>query len=242
MSFSAFKGDVYKSYLYALGTGEIKNIDYTNKLSAVLVQGNLNQDINKYGGGVYNKSNLRYSELLELNPNNLIPTNMILEEPKITSINEDTSLSSDISYERITNMPCSARIFSNNHNNSWVTKDLEWSENALEDKDTREYFSDEYGFNDKYNEEEYQGYNIKQTVLEESVICLTAEDFKLTKETGNTSAMNTSINGLLLLYQDENHTGGDAIPVAYYKFPKSYQSNNNYLSIEWHTDGVIKVQ
>mgnify|MGYP003334420281 CR=1 FL=1 len=55
---------------------------------------------------------------------------------------------------------------------------------------------------------------------------------KLTKETGNTSAMNTSINGLLLLYQDENHTGGDAIPVAYYKFPKSYQSNNNYLSIE----------
>ena len=66
--------------------------------------------------------------------------------------------------------------------------------------------------------------------------------YALTNEKGNPNAMDNGAAGLLLTYSDDEHIGDKEIPMVYIEFPKLFNSNNNYLSVEWHEDGVLKVE
>ena len=172
----------------------------------------------------------------------LVPTRLKLEDVVVTSFNADTQMTSDISYERITSTPASAKIFSTENNKSWVTKDLDWSLDALSDENTEQYFRTEYNFSKNYDKGEYDAYGLNQTMLDENVISLSANKLELTNEKGNPNAMDNGAAGLLLTYSDDEHIGDKEIPMVYIEFPKLFNSNNNYLSVEWHEDGVLKVE
>ena len=54
--------------------------------------------------------------------------------------------------------------------------------------------------------------------------------------------LNILILEVLRTYSDDEHIGDKEIPMVYIEFPKLFNSNNNYLSVEWHEDGVLKVE
>ena len=250
MAFSGTNRYVFKAYQYALGNGEIKNTNYQTNINAYIADNNfwyVNSNVKDSYNANFGSFKLSYSvkglngEAMR-NYTRLVPTRLKLEDVTVTSFNADTQLTSDISYERITSTPASAKIFSTENNKSWVTKDLDWSLDALSDKNTEQYFRTEYNFSTNYDKGEYDAYGLNQTMLDENVISLSANKLELTNEKGNPNAMDNGAAGLLLTYSDDEHIGDKEIPMVYIEFPKLFNSNNNYLSVEWHEDGVLKVE
>lgn len=232
MSYSGFKGHVFKSYEYALGTQKIST--YKQTVSAVLVNytdGNALQ---------YDNIDLKYQDISSNSAIKLTPTDLVLSNTDIVSMNDKTGLSSTKSMEYLINIPCSSKIFSSAESDSWIREDVDWSPDP--DESTLEYFKDEYGFNADYQKQEYQGYNVEEDILDENVISVTAQDFLITSAIGNPRSMSKSCCGLLLLYTDDTYSGSNAIPMVYYNFPKTFYSNHNELNVDWHADGLIKVE
>lgn len=174
---------------------------------------------------------------------NLIPTYLNVTGTNINSYNKDSSLSSDISHQEFFNTPASAYIFSDSNANAEcsILNDLDYSLTAMDDETLRKYFEEQYDFSSDYVEEEYLGYNILRTFMDENAFCLSADDFILNSENGNPSAMDNGAAGLLLSYYDENHQGESQIPIVYYEFPKVFYSSKNYLEVDWHADGILRI-
>lgn len=246
MSFSGTQRIVYKAFTYALGSGEIKNTNYKNNIKTYLTDCNF---------WVANSANNSYSTRLDtLNcvkgklkgkkgiKSQITPTYLNLENVDLYSFNSDTGLQSEVSYEALKNYPASGKIFSIENDGSWVTNDLDWSLSALSDKNTETYFKNEYAFKSSYDKNEYRAYNLNENILEENNVCLTATDFLMTDKVGNPSAMDYGAGGLLLTYTDNKHKNEKEIPIAYFQFAKHFNSNNNHLEVDWHQDGVIKIE
>jgi len=235
-TFSAFKCDVFNSYKKALGTGEIKLNNMSTNISAIVTDVKFVPENSAISANV----DLRLKDLDNKSFHN---TNLVLENVQINSYDKDTSLSSDKTYEKLCNMPSSAKIFSKDYNNdSWVTHDLDWTYNANEDSTLSSYWETEYGFSTGFSEDEYYSYNLNLTYLDENVVCVSASDFIVNSGKGNKDTMNNGAAGLLLVYQDQTHKDKNAIPMAYLNFPKVFYSNYNYLEVDWNQDGVMKVE
>lgn len=48
--------------------------------------------------------------------------------------------------------------------------------------------------------------------------------------------------GIILSYTDDDHRDGNMIPMAYYEFHNPIYSNQDYIKINWNTNGFIEVQ
>lgn len=48
--------------------------------------------------------------------------------------------------------------------------------------------------------------------------------------------------GFILSYTDEEHVGGNMIPMAYYEFPSPMYSNQDYIKIAWSTNGFVEIE
>jgi hypothetical protein len=182
----------------------------------------------------------------------IMPLNKTLGNTLIDSINKDTMLTDkDCTFERADNMPCSSRIFSKDNDGSWVTHDLDWSLNVRNKPGLMKYFAEEYNFKTEYDSIEYATYGVKPNVLNENVIRLSAESFvqddpndKIKEDDIEYGVMAYGAGGILLTYanEDEGLTGKNELPVAYYDFGNTLHSNYNYIKLDWHEDGVIKVE
>ena len=276
MSFSASKGYIFYAYKYALGMGQLNNINYNN-LKVYITDANfrfansarmfgthlnIQSDTEKY----IDYANLRLKDVSadftyrRLIPNSqgkfeyhtystrVTPTNMKILNTEINMFNSDTGYVSEYSYEQVKSLPASSRIFSTDptiNSNSWVTEDLEWKSTMLDnEKRNDNYFKNEYAFSEEYVKEEYDTYGLKENVLYENVVRLSAEVFTMNnKKTGNTNAMNLGVGGILLTYNDNAMFKGDnELPVAFYDLGKTMFSNYNALQIDWHDDGILKAE
>ena len=273
MAWSANRNCVFNAYRYSLGMGDINGIKYSN-LKVYLTDSNFyNTNWRRIKGRYYDKAiesenqmNYNLIRLRDLTipykwyyedsngkkivkgvTTNIYPTNLTLTNCALTSYNKESESTNTASYESLMNIPASSKIFSyDDHNNSWVTNDLDWvpSKNSLTEN-LRTYFTNEYNFNSAYNKTEYQSYGLSENKLTENVIKLSAESFILdnTKEVGK-HAMDAGAGGLLLTYQDseKGFTGENELPVAFYDFGKTLHSNYNFIQVDWHEDGVIKAE
>ena len=275
MAFSAMQHAVFNAFKYSLGMGEIKGSKYKN-LKVYLTDSNFyntnwrrikgrtnviatenEKDLEK----VYNKIRLKdlkkpyeWYETIEDKTfkkgsyTQIYPTNLTLEDCILNSFNKESESTNTASYEGMVDIPASSKIFSkNDHNNSWVTNDLDWVSNInLLNDNLRTYFSNEYNFSYHYNKTEYQSYGLEENKLTENVVRLSAESFIMDKSKTNADkdAMNVGAGGLLLTYQDPDNgiTGDNEIPVSFYDFGKTLHSNYNFIQVDWHEDGVIKAE
>lgn len=275
MAFSAMQHGVFNAFKYSLGMGEIKGSKYKN-LKVYLTDSNFyntnwrrmkgrtnplvvenEKDLEK----VYNKIRLKdlkkpyeWYETKEDKTfkkgsyTQIYPTNLTLEDCILNSFNKESESTNTASYEGMVDIPASSKIFSkNDHNNSWVTNDLDWVSNInLLNDNLRTYFSNEYNFSDHYNKTEYQSYGLEENKLTENVVRLSAESFIMdkTKTNADKDAMNVGAGGLLLTYQDPDNgiIGDNEIPVSFYDFGKTLHSNYNFIQVDWHEDGVIKAE
>ena len=248
MSFSGTQRVIFKAYQYALGTGEIKNVNYNGHINTYITDCNFwptnsatNDKLSTRFGDFKNSYNASIKGQTQ-GYTRIIPTKLTLENVNTDSFNGDTGLTSDVSYEMIRNTPASGKIFSTENNKSWVTRDLDWSLDALEDKNTALYFKTEYDFKNYYDKSEYRAYGLNENILEENNIRLTADNFKLDSERGNKAAMDWGAGGFLLTYTDDEHKEEKEIPMVYIQFAKHFNSNNNHLDVDWHQDGIVKVE
>jgi hypothetical protein len=250
MSFSGTHNYVFKTYKYALGIGEIHNTDYKAHIKTYLT------DVNFWSQNktLLDNVNVRFKDFKNMSLKgqslkgrtvgytSLIPTNLKITEPTVTSYNSETGMTSNVYYEQIKHVPASAKIFSTENNKSWVTHDLDWSLTANKDPDLVDYWQTEYDFNTKFNINEYRAFNLGLNNLDENVICLSGEKFKLDNVCGNISAMDRGAAGMLLTYTDDNHKDNQEIPMVFIEFPKFMNSNNNHLEVDWNQDGIVKVE
>lgn len=255
MPYSAYNRNIYNCYKKALGTGEISSDYYTNNISAIVTDINfekLNPPEQTTGFDFrfknFVKGQIRTNEIKGQpyqyeERTKFKPTRLNIEGTLVKSYNKGTRMTSETTYEQITNRPCSSKIFTEfEHNNSWVTHDLDWTPSANKDQNLDSYWKNEYAFNTDYNIDEYRSYDINQTYLDENIVCLSALDFWVDSAKGNPNTMDDGAAGLLLVYHDETHEGDNAIPMMYMSFPKVFYSNYNYLEIDWNQDGIIKVE
>lgn len=272
MSWSGHKECIFNAFRYSLGMGELKGLDYgklkinitdvnfydvnyrrMKGLKDELTTTDMNLDYNKirlgdlkgaYKWNVYDNSGKFIAE--KGLSTHIVTTKLTLQNVMNDSFNKDTGYTSEASYEEMTNLPASAKIFSYDNANSWVTNDLDWSVDAVSNTATMEYFKNEYNFKTDYNKTEYQSYGLNVNKLEESVVRLSADSFIMNdKYVGtNTVAMDYGAAGVLLTYEDEERglTGKNELPVAYFDFGKTLHSNYNFLQIDWHEDGIIKAE
>jgi hypothetical protein len=271
MAWSASHKCVTNSYKFALGTGQIKGINYGN-LKVNITDSNFFKTNYYRLKGLNNANAVDKEKLVDYNllrlgdlqepymwnvkdsagkligtkglSSQIISTDLTLQNIAVNSFNNDTGESSDQSYEKMINYPVSSRIFSNNHDGSWITNDLDWSVTATANSSTMQYFKNEYNFKDEYNKTEYQSFGVNENKLEENVCRLSATSFIMDNNTpANKDSMDYGAAGILLTYVDENKgfTGKNELPVAFFEFGKTLHSNYNFLQIDWHEDGVIKV-
>ena len=220
MSFSSTKQYVFSDYINALGNNTIKKGEGTYKVYITdydfidkCIEGNDNFSLHSKDTGMY------------------------LENVDIWSFNSNSLLSASKSYEELNQVPCSSKIFSIENNGCSVTMDLEWSISAPNQNSRAEkYFQSKYNFSNVFDQDEYYKYNVNQVPLEEDVASLKADDYVLNDNKGNKSAMSGGANGLLLV-----HSTNDT-PVAYYQFAKPFYSNKNNLEVDWHLDGILKIE
>lgn len=176
----------------------------------------------------------------------IVTTQVTLNSTILDTFNKDTGQTSETYYEQMLNIPASAKIFTNNSNNgSWITNDLDWTPYVPSNQNTLNYFAAEYNFNQDYNKTEYQSYGLELNKLDENVCRLSADSFVLNERKAvNKQSMDWGAAGVLLTYENEELglTGKNELPVAYYEFGKTLHSNYNFLQIDWHEDGVIKVE
>lgn len=271
MAWSATNRCVTNSYKFALGTGQVKGIDYRNLKVNIT-------DSNFFKTNFYRLKGIRENHAVDaeklVDYNNLrlynlqepymwnvydeknrligtkglssqiISTNLTLQNILVDSFNKDTGETSEVSYEKMMNYPVSSRIFSKGHNNSWITNDLDWSLTATANSSTMQYFKNEYNFKTEYNKTDYQSFGVNENKLEENVCRLSAASFLMdSSKNANSNAMDYGAAGILLTYVDESKgfKGQNELPVAFYDFGKTLHSNYNFLQIDWHEDGVIKV-
>lgn len=277
MAWSAAKNYIFQSFKYALGAGRIKGVNYSN-LKVNLTDSNFfaansgrimgvhySKEVNAESLKDYNKLTLGdlktqykfkgYNNKIKGIYSNIIPTNKYLFNVNVDSFNNDTGMTNpDSTYELIDDMPCSSRIFSNQNDGSWITKDFDWSVDARKKPSIMNYFAHEYNFSNKYDKTEYITYGISENILDENVIRISAESFinddpnnKIKNDYGDETeigVMSYGAAGVLLTYEDEfrGFTGDNELPVAYYDFGNTLHSNYNYIKLDWHEDGVIKVE
>ena len=270
MAWSGNNNGVINAYKYSLGMGELKGLNYKN-LKVYITDSNFYATNHNRIKGIYWKSaddnelmkdynKLRLGGLEETYKfyvddkrkqlkglsSMIIDTNLFLEDVLQDSFNKDTGETSEAFYEGMMNIPASAKVFSYQHNNSWITNDLDWSVTATADSATMNYFKNEYNFNSGYNKTEYQSYGLNLNKLEENVCRLSATSFIMNSSSAtnaNKNSMDYGAAGILLTYVDEEKgfKGKNELPVAFYEFGKTLHSNYNFLQIDWHEDGVIKV-
>lgn len=272
MSWSGHKECIFNAFKYSLGMGELKGLDYgklkinitdvnfydvnyrrMKGLKSDITDSDKDMDYNKIRlgelKGAYTWSafdaNGKFVRVKGLSTH-IVTTKLTLHNAITDSFNKDTGYTSEASYEQMTNIPASAKIFSYDNNNSWVTGDLDWSITAPSNTSTMEYFKNEYNFNSGYNKTEYQSYGLDVNKLEESVVRLSADSFIMDDRyiEKNTVAMDYGAAGVLLTYEDEERclTGKNELPVAYFDFGKTLHSNYNFLQVDWHEDGIIKAE
>lgn len=275
MSWSGAKNYIFKSYICALGKGRLKGIDYRN-LKVNITDSNFYAANSARINGIHDinavteERLIDYSKLtlgdlkkpyyyngttkgkkgkVEYIESRITPTNKYLYNIKIDSFNRDTGITNpDATYEIVKNEACSSRIFSTENDDSWVTKDFDWSLNARNKPSTMNYFAHEYNFNSAYDKTEYVTYGIVENILDENVIRLSAESFvhddQNNKDEDGNGVMSYGAAGILLTYEDSTKgmTGENELPVAYYDFGNTLHSNYNYIKLDWHEDGVIKVE
>lgn len=273
MAWSAHHDCIFNAYKYSLGMGEIKGSNY-NKMKVYITDSNFYATNSARIKGIYNPKaaaeelSLDYNKIRlghlkgryvwsAYNSNDefitmkgistkIIPTDLILENAYLDTFNKDTGFISQVSYEKVKGLAASSKIFSQDHDNSWVTNDLDWSIDANKNKHTEMYFVNEYDFKTDYEKTEYQSYGLKENRLEENVVRLSAESFLLNsaKASINTQAMDYGAAGALITYYDKKagFVNENELPVAYFDFGKTLHSNYNYLKIDWHEDGVIKAE
>ena len=271
MAFSGNRNGITNAYRFSLGIGELKGINYDN-LKVYITDSNfyatnhnrikgiywssasdseLNKDYNKLRLGDLQDTYKFYTDKdrkqLKGLSSMIIDTNLRLSNTLQDSFNKDTGETSEAYYENMVQIPASAKIFTrNSHNNSWICNDLDWDPDATGNSATMQYFKTEYNFNTKFNKTEYQSYGLNLNKLEENVCRLSATSFmlnsKLTEQ--NKNVMDYGAAGILLTYEDEEKgfIGQNELPVAFYDFGKTLHSNYNFLQIDWHEDGVIKVE
>ena len=272
MAWSANHNCIFNSFKYALGTGLLKGVNYntlkvnitdSNFFSAnyYRMKGKYNTfatdkekliDYNKlrlghlkgmYEWNVYNtEGKFLYKKGLS---SMIVTTDVTLNSTILDTFNKDTGQTSEGYYEEMMNIPASAKVFSTSHNNSWITNDLDWTPYVPSNSSTLKYFASEYNFNSSFNKTEYQSYDLQLNKLEENVCRLSADSFILNdKKTVNEQSMDWGAAGVLLTYENEELglTGVNELPVAFYDFGKTLHSNYNFLQIDWHEDGVIKVE
>ena len=259
MAISASKAYLYNDFIYALGTNKISAADYKN--IKFYITDSLFYDVNR--PSYFNKVNTfnildvknKYGDL---EPYKCVTANMIVVtgsngETKTTPLsskiyltrhfmsaynidtfNKDTGLKSENCYEKITNNPCSSKIFYE-QTNSWVRDDLDFPEQPVNPTDPIfKYFAAAYNFNTAFNKTEYQSYNVDMTPVVEDVTRLSSFQLNLKAN----QAMTYGAAGILLTYP----TIDKEIPMAYYNFGKVYYSTNNTLQLDWHEDGIVKVE
>lgn len=275
MPFSAAKCSVFNAFKYSLGMGEIKGSNYKN-LKVYLTDSNFFNTNwrrikgKKYTSAVEAENQLNYNTIrlgdlrvpyqwsadgrkageiiIKGSSTSIYPTNLSVSHCFLNSFNKDTGETNTSSYEGMLNIAASSKIFTkHDHNNSWVTGDLDWvNSTSSMNENLRKYFSTEYNFNKEYNKTEYQSYGLNENKLTENVIRLSAESFILNddKKAASKDAMNRGAAGVLLTYVDEGKgfSGENELPVAFYDFGKTLHSNYNFLQIDWHEDGIIKAE
>ena len=272
MAFSATEHIVFNAFKYSLGVGDISGSNFKN-MKVYLTDSNFyNTNWRRmkgryYSSAVETENDINYNRLrlrdlkkpyewyyvendkkiIKGSSTTIYPTNLTLLDCELNSFNSKSESTNSASYEKMLDIPASSKIFSTEHNNSWVTNDLDWVDStALLTNNLRTYFSNEYDFNKEYNKTEYQAFGLSENKLTEDAICLSADSFILndTKPIVNKNAMNAGAAGLLITYQDPNKglTGDDEIPVSFYEFGKTLHSNYNFLQVDWHEDGVIKAE
>lgn len=271
MSWSGHKECIFNAFKYSLGMGELNGSNYKNMkvyitdnnffaansarikgkhfVSATPTENDMNYNLLRLGDL---KKRYEWSALDDRNntvikglDTKIIPTNLILENVGLNTFNKDTGFISEESYEKMIDLAASSKIFSPDHNNSWVTGDLDWVSAEKDIGNSEQYFVNEYNFSKTFNKTEYQSYGLNQNLLEENVVRLSAESFLLNSQKAiNTSAMDYGAAGVLLTYVDEGKgfSGENELPVAFYDFGKTLHSNYNFLQVDWHEDGIIKAE
>lgn len=253
------KSIVSLAYKYALGASNLKNIDYT-KLKVYVT------DSNFYSANLDCFLNNTALNLGELNkPHTIVtategdtqktltisgiyrPTNLRLGDIVIDSINNETNLRSDSkqTYEHAKNSACSSIIFNNPNCGSWITQDLDYPEpgETLKENEAK-YFQNEYNFSSGYSSAEYRNYNVKEELLLENVIRLSAINFEMldNRISANYNSMSAGAGGLLLTYDGTSQYKNDnELPVVFFNFGKTLYSNKNYLKVDWNNTGIINV-
>lgn len=268
MAWSGNQNLISNAYKFALGMGKLKGLNYDN-LKVYITDSNffstnynrikgvywkdaypdeLRKDYNKIRLGDLEETYKFYEtvnkkKILKGVSSMIISTDKTLNEALQDSFNKDTGETSEAYYEGMMKIPASAKIFSNQHNNSWITNDLDWAITATANSSTMNYFKNEYNLQNTYDKTEYQSYGLNLNKLEENVCRLSATSFILDSNNGNKEAMDYGAAGVLLTYEDEKlgFKGKNELPVAFYEFGKTLHSNYNFLQIDWHEDGVIKV-
>ena len=175
------------------------------------------------------------------------PTNIRLGDIIIDSINNETNLRSDSkqTYENAKNSACSSIIFNNSKCGSWVTQDLDYEgfdNNGIVQNEA--YFKNEYNFSTNYSSAEYRNYDVKEELLLENVIRLSAINFEMldNKVSANYNSMSAGAGGLLLTYEGTSKYQNDnELPVVFFNFGKTLYSNKNYLKVDWNNTGIINV-
>lgn len=271
MAWSASKNYIFQSFKYALGAGLIKGVNYSN-LKVNITDSNFYAANSGRMNGVHYPKEVYAERIKDYNllilddikktyyykgqndvlkgiASKVTPTNKYLYNIKVDSFNSDTGVTNpDSTFEFMSDMPCSSRIFSNENDGSWITKDLDWSVVARNYPNIMNYFANEYNFSNKYDKTEYVTYGLNENILNENVIRLSAESFvhddQNNKDEEGNGVMSYGAAGVLLTYEDESRgfTGGKELPVAYYDFGNTLHSNYNYIKLDWHEDGVIKVE
>lgn len=272
MSWSAANRCVVNAFRYALGAGQLNGIDYRNlkvyitdsnfyKVNRCRMKGIRESDVvsaeqskdydnlrlhdlqEQYLRNVYDSSN-RLIGTKGLS-SRVVSTDLTLQDVQVDTFNSDTGETSEVSYEQMLDYPVSSRIFSKGHDDSWVTNDLDWSLTATANSSTMQYFKDEYNFKDVYDRTEYQSYGVGENRLDENVCRLSAASFVMDSDkVANPESMDYGAAGVLLTYADatKGFVGDNELPVVFYEFGKTLRSNYNFLRVDWHEDGVIKVE
>lgn len=234
MSFSGYRM-IFPQYKIALGTNSISG-DYNDK-----IVGYYSSDANFET--TFSSNDISSTNYLNIIVEQLRKSSVTVNEfntclltTNITTFNKNTNISSDYSYDEHQQIACSSRIFGDTiyqNCNSWVTNDLDYNKQDPMSVTGLKHWSAEYNFNSGYNPSEYRVYGINRTYVENDVSCLTAAYLKYR------SSDLTAMRYILLGCRDNSN---NIIPMIYYDLGKTYYSNKNYIEVDWHTDGLLKIQ
>jgi hypothetical protein len=262
---------ILKSYISSLGSGILKNIDYTKLKVCFIVENITDKEIADYDTSndnlysyisnalTYNAQsykdtvNSKYESINAMYGDMIKHVKFKLLDTTKKTYNKDTLAEPINSYEMMHNKSVEEFVFNDSnaskHCQAKNSHNYSTAKSVYENGSTNDYdecvynsFKIDFGISSEYRHADYTRLNIDETPVRENEIVIICSDLTYFEDgTSEDAVLNNGIYGFVLKYTITVGNDSYDIPIMLYKFAKPTFSNYNKIKLVFNANGLFGV-